>query len=113
MKEIKAVVDPGMLHRVMDALHALPHFPGVTVSDAQGQGRGEGAGGKYVPGGNALAFTRQMKLEIFCTDQECDQIVDAIRKAAHVGQAGRGIIRVLSLERVLRVSTSEENDNAV
>lgn len=45
MKEIKAIIQPHMLTRVMDALHALPHFPGVTVSDCQGQGRGRGAGG--------------------------------------------------------------------
>jgi nitrogen regulatory protein P-II 1 len=47
MKEIKAIIQPHMLGKVMDALHALPHFPGATVSDCQGQGRGRGTGGHF------------------------------------------------------------------
>ena len=49
MKEIKAIIQPHVLTRVMEALHSLPHFPGVTVNDCQGQGRGRGSGGSYLP----------------------------------------------------------------
>jgi nitrogen regulatory protein PII len=38
MKEIKAIIQPHMLTKVMEALHALPHFPGITISDCRGQG---------------------------------------------------------------------------
>ena len=45
MKEITAIIQPHTVSRVMRALYALPHFPGVTLLDAHGQGRGRGAGG--------------------------------------------------------------------
>ncbi len=45
MKEIKAIIHPHMLDKAMEARHYLPHFPGVTVSDCQGRGRGPGPSG--------------------------------------------------------------------
>lgn len=40
MKEIKATLQPHAVSRVVRALHGLPHFPGLTLADAIGQGRG-------------------------------------------------------------------------
>ncbi len=65
MKEIKAIIRPHMLTRVMQALHALPHFPGVTVSDCQGQGRGRGSGGGYEATEETICFAKMTKLELF------------------------------------------------
>ena len=47
MREIKAILQPHVVSRVVRALHALPHFPGLTMSDARGQGRGRGEGGSF------------------------------------------------------------------
>jgi len=113
MKEIKAIIDPGMLYRVMDALHNQPHFPGVTVSDAQGQGRGRGPGHRYVSTGNALAFSRKLRLEIACSDSMCADLVSVIRKAAHIADAGHGVIIVNNIDNVIRLSSGEEQDDAV
>jgi nitrogen regulatory protein P-II 1 len=113
MKEIKAIIDTGFLYQVMEALHALPHFPGATISDAQGQGRGRGEGGKHVSYGDPLSFRKKIKLEICCADAAVDQYVSAIHKAAHHGRAGHGIIMVRDLTRVLRISTGQEQDEAV
>jgi nitrogen regulatory protein P-II 1 len=113
MKEIKAIIDPSFIYHVMVALHALPRFPGVTISDAQGQGRGEGADGKHVSYGDPLSFKKKVKLELFCADDECDLYVDTILKASHSKAHGKGIIRVTNLERVVRISSGEEGDNAV
>lgn len=113
MKEIRAIIDPEMLSRVMRALHALAHFPGVTISDAQGQGRGEGEGGRYVSQGASWAFARKVRLEIYCTDAQCDALVQLIRTAAHEGQLGHGIIAVSDLNRVIRIVGGEEQDAAL
>lgn len=40
MKEIKAILQPHALDRVVAALHRLPHFPRLAVRDRQGQGHG-------------------------------------------------------------------------
>jgi nitrogen regulatory protein P-II 1 len=113
MKKIEAIIDPEMLSRVISALHALEHFPGVTVSDAQGQGRGEGPGGKYVPHGPSWAFAKKTRLEILCTDADCDRLVDIISTAARLGEATHGIIAVMALEHVVRTRTGQQKDEAL
>ena len=112
MKEIKAIIQPHTLGTVMAALHEVPHFPGVTVSDCQGQGRGRGAGGRFVPTDENIFFGKRVKLEIFCDDAICDQLVSLIQKNSHTGNPGDGIIMVVDLDRVVRVRTGQEQSEA-
>jgi nitrogen regulatory protein P-II 1 len=113
MKEIKAIIQPHMLSKVMSALHALPHFPGATVSDCQGQGRGHGKGGHFEATADTIFFSKKVKLEIFCGDAICDELVEIIQLAAHTGNHGDGIIMVADLPRVVRIRTGEEQSDAV
>lgn len=113
MKEIKAIIQPHMLHKVMDALHALHHFPGVTLSDCLGQGRGSGPGGQYVATEQTIGFAKLTKLEMFCSDAVCDELVRVIQQAAHTGNPGDGVVMVAELVRVVRVRTGQEQDEAV
>lgn len=41
MKEIKAFIQPFMLGKVTKALEEIPEFPGLSVSDVRGFGRGK------------------------------------------------------------------------
>jgi len=113
MKGIKAIFQPHMLHKVMDALHALQHFPGVTVSDCLGQGRGLGAGGQYVATEQTIAFAQLTKLEMFCSEAACDELVHVIQQAAHTGNPGDGVIIVADLPRVVRIRTGQAQNEAV
>lgn len=113
MKEIKALIRPHMLAKVMDALHGLPRFPGVTVSDCQGQGRGRGSAGRYEATEETIYFAKMTKLELFCADEICDGIVQAIRQAAHTGSPDDGVIAVMDLLRVVSIRTGEEQEKAV
>lgn len=113
MKEIKAIIRPHMFNTVMEALHVLPHFPGVTVSECQGQGRGRGTGGKFVATEQTIFFDKMVKLEILCADSVCDELVDAIQQTAHTGNPGDGVIMVAELPRVVRIRTGQEQDDAV
>ena len=113
MKEIKAIIQPHILSRVLEALHELPHFPGVTVSDCQGQGRGRGKGGQFEASEATIYFAKKTKLEVFCDDAVCDEIVKLIQQAAHTGNAGDGVIMVADLPRVVRVRTGQEQNDAV
>ena len=113
MKEIKAIIQPHMLQRVMAALHELPHFPGVTVSDCQGQGRGHGTGGHFEATTESVFFTKKLKLEMFCADAIADELVALIQRTAHTGNQGDGVIMVADLTRVTRIRTGQEQDDAV
>ena len=113
MKEIKAIIQPHMLMKVMQALHALPHFPGVTVSDCQGQGRGRGTGGQFQATQESVFFTKKLKLEMFCADAIADELIALIQRNAHTGNPGDGVIMVADLPRVVRIRTGQEQDEAL
>lgn len=112
MKEIKAIIQPNMLRHVINALHALPHFTGVTVSDCKGQGRGGGAN-EPPPAEQVLDFAPKTKLELFCDDEHVEPLVETIRNAAHTGRPGDGIIMVADLPLVVRIRAGERQERAV
>ncbi|HMO83591.1 MAG TPA: P-II family nitrogen regulator [Lacipirellulaceae bacterium] len=112
MKEIKAVIQPHMLERVLHALQSLPHFSGATVSDCRGHGRGGGAGEKP-PGEDLFYLAPKIKLEIFCGDADAEKLVTTIATAARTGNPGDGIIIVVEAPLVVRVRTGERQELAV
>jgi nitrogen regulatory protein P-II 1 len=113
VKEIKAIIQPHMLSRVMRALHALPHFPGVTVTPARGQGRGRGAGGAFKVTEDGIDYHNKVALDVYCSEAVAAEIADAIRRAAHTGLEGDGLIVVADVERVIRIRTGESQEQAV
>jgi nitrogen regulatory protein P-II 1 len=113
MKEIKASIQPHMLGRVMQALHALPHFPGVTILDAAGQGRGRGAGGAYRVTEEEIFFHQRKRIEVVCADELAATIVEAIQKSAHTGHPGDGLIVVTNIHEAVRIRTGEQGHAAV
>ena len=113
MKEIKAILQPHIVSRVVRALHELPHFPGFTLSDARGQGRGRGAGGSFKLTEDDIDYHRKVILEVVCADDLAASIAETIRQAAHTGNKGDGIILVSELREVIRIRSGEKQDQAV
>ena len=114
MKEITAIIQPHTLARVIEALHALPHFPGVTVlDDAHGHGRGRGAGGAFLLTEQNIHFHRKALLLIACDDALTEPIVAAIAQHARTGNKGDGIITIKDVSRVIRIRTGETAGHAV
>jgi nitrogen regulatory protein P-II 1 len=113
MKVVTASVRPHKLAEVLDALRALPHFPGVTVSECRGQGRGRGAGGHFELTEETLFLAPTMRLELACSDDICAELVEIIRRAAHTGNPGDGIIVVAELQRVIRIRSGQDQDEAL
>ena len=113
MKDIRAIIQPFMLNKVLDALHACEHFPGLTISDCQGQGRGRGTGGHYQAEADTIFLAKKVRLDITCGDDVCDHVVDVIAKAARTGNKGDGLITVTDVAKVLRIRTGATQDDAV
>jgi nitrogen regulatory protein P-II 1 len=113
MKEIKAIIQPHMLSKVIRELHELPHFPGFTVSDVRGQGRGRGAGGAFKVTEDSIDYHRKLQLCIVCADEAQARITDAIQRAAHTGNPGDGIIIVSEMCEVIRIRSGEKQEQAV
>lgn len=113
MKQIKAILHPNALPRVIRALHELPRFPGLTVFDAVGQGRGHGAGGTFVLTEENLFFHHKKVVEIIAEDDLAHRIVATIREAAHTGNKGDGLVVVTDILETLRIGSGATQNDAV
>lgn len=114
MKEITAIIQPHTLSRVVEALHALPHFPGFTVLEqVLGQGRGRGKGGAFLLTELNINFHKKTLLLIACDDALADSIIAIIASHARTGNTGDGIIMIKDVARVIRIRTGETAGQAV
>lgn len=109
MKEIKAIIRPERLSVVLQALHAMPRLPGVTVSHVRGFGRRLPAD----PDGEAFDAVDMAKLEIVVPAALANDVVSAIERAAHTGRFGDGKIFTVAVEGAVRVRSGERNVGAL
>ena len=54
-----------------------------------------------------------MKIEVVTTAEDAERAVEAIMNTAQTGKIGDGKIFVYDVERVIRIRTGEENEDAV
>lgn len=113
MKEVKAIIQPFMLNKVVDALMQIEGLPGLTVSEVRGFGKtkAEEATTKFVSSG--FAYAVKTKLEIMVPDHMVDLVVDTIQKAAHTGRIGDGKIFVIDVEQAIKIRTGERGEMAL
>jgi nitrogen regulatory protein PII len=112
MKLITAIVKPFKLDDVKDALKAAG-VTGMTVSEVRGFGRQGGHTETYRGAEYQIDFVPKMAVEIVCDDATADSVVDTIKAAAATGKIGDGKIWVSDVERLVRIRTGEEGDDAV
>ena len=113
MKQVKAIIQPHMIERVINALHELPHFPGMTIFEVSGQGRGLGEGGAYMPTEETIFYESRKVIEIVCGDEVAESIAETIRNAARTGTRGDGLIVLTDIGNVIRIRTGECQEKAV
>jgi len=99
MKEIKAFIQPFMLHRVLDALHEIEGVPAVTISEVRGVSLKRHEYSQVV----------RSRLEIMVADDLVDKVLDAIQTHAHTGKPGDGRIFVIPIETTVAIRTGERN----
>jgi nitrogen regulatory protein PII len=113
MKMVVAYVKSFMAPQVIDALHALPELTGATFSTVQGFGRGRAKGSKAAAEGEFFGTRPKVRVEALVPDALVAQVVAAITTAAHTGNPGDGKICVIPVEYVVRIRTSEVDEQAV
>jgi len=112
MKKIEAVIKPFKLDDVREALSELG-VTGMTVIEVKGFGRQKGHTELYRGAEYVVDFLPKVKLEIVVKDDLVDRCVEVIAGAARTGKIGDGKIFITSVERVVRIRTGEENDDAI
>lgn len=112
MKKIEAVVKPFKLEDVKDALTEID-VTGMTVSEVKGYGRQQGHSELYRGAEYVVDFLPKVKIEVVVKDDDVEKAVSAIVEAARTGKIGDGKIFVSPVEKIIRIRTSEENEDAV
>ncbi len=113
MKKIEAVIKPFKLEEVKEALIEAG-IEGMTISEVKGYGRQQGHSELYRGAEYVVDFIPKVKLEIYVSSQEyADITVNTIKEAAKTGKIGDGKIFVSDVERVVRIRTDEENEEAL
>jgi len=112
MREIKAYIQPFMLQKVTDALRKI-HVHGMSVSELKGFGREKDESYPHHAGDAVVEFTPKVKIEIVCSDEDCDTIVNTIRETAHTGRRGDGKIFISGIEKAISIRTGDKGDSAI
>ncbi|MEW5008518.1 MAG: P-II family nitrogen regulator [Cycloclasticus sp.] len=112
MKLVTAVLKPFKLDDVREALSDIG-VSGITVTEVKGFGRQKGHTELYRGSEYVVDFLPKVKVEIALSDDQVEQAVDAIIKAANTGKIGDGKIFVTTLEKVVRIRTGETGAEAL
>ena len=112
MKKIEAIIKPFKLDDVREALSYVG-ITGMTVSEVKGFGRQKGHTELYRGAEYMVDFLPKVKLDIVLTDEDVDRAIEVIVKTAQTGKIGDGKIFVTDVERVIRIRTAEEDEEAI
>jgi nitrogen regulatory protein P-II 1 len=86
---------------------------GMTVTEVKGFGRQKGHTELYRGAEYNVDFLPKVKVELIVTNEQVERCIEAIMNTAQTGKIGDGKIFVFDVERVIRIRTGEENEDAV
>ena len=112
MKRITAIIKPYKLDDVRESLSANG-IAGMTVSEVKGFGRQKGHTELYRGAEYVIDFLPKIKLEVVVPETQVETCIEAIQSAARTGKIGDGKIFIEAVERVIRIRTGEEDDQAL
>jgi nitrogen regulatory protein PII len=112
MKLIQSIIRPHRLQYVKEALSEIG-IAGLTVTDVRGAGRQKGQVERYRGTEYNINLLAKCKIEVAVTDDQCEEVIQAIRKSAFSGEIGDGKIFILPLEDAMRIRTGERGEDSL
>lgn len=112
MKKIEVIIKPFKLEDVKDAL-VEAGITGMSVYDVKGYGRQQGHSELYRGAEYVVDFLPKIKLELIVSDEDVDNTIKVITESAKTGKIGDGKIFVSSIEKIVRIRTGEEDEEAI
>ena len=91
-----------------DALEKLS-IPGMTVTEVRGHGRQKGHTAIYRGKEYNVSLLPKVEIEVVVTEEQVEEVVQAITRAARTGEIGDGRIFVIPVERAYNIRTGERD----
>ncbi|MFO0982222.1 MAG: P-II family nitrogen regulator [Planctomycetota bacterium] len=114
MKEIKAIIKPDLLEKVVHELRSHADLPGATICEVSAFGRERASdttkGQSATLGG--FGYQRMIKLEIVVPDHIADSVRDLIATHARTGQPGDGLVFSIPVESGVRIRSGKPLDGS-
>ncbi len=109
MLKIEAIVRNSVLHEIQDNLAkiGIPTFSSYQVQITGIHKAHEGVKNK------SSDFIPKIKIEILCTDENEEKIVNIIQKTATTGEKGDGIVFTYSLDKLVKIKTAQTGTDAL
>ncbi|MDA8442205.1 MAG: P-II family nitrogen regulator [Peptococcaceae bacterium] len=112
MKKIEAIIRPGKLDDVKNALCKYG-VTGLTVTQVIGCGHQKGHTEVYRGVEYTIYLLPKVKIEIVVNDEHAESAIQVISDAARTGEIGDGKIFVSNVENAIRIRTDERGDHAL
>ena len=112
MQKIEAIIKPFKVDDVREALSEIG-ITGMTVTEGKGFGRQKGHTELYRGAEYVVDFLPKVKIEIVVADADCDRSIEAITSATRTGRIGDGKIFVAPIQKVIRIRTGEQDEDAL
>ncbi|MEW6423487.1 MAG: P-II family nitrogen regulator [Bacillota bacterium] len=112
MTKVECILRPGKLEDVKDALGKFG-IHGMTVTQVIGCGLQKGRTEVYRGTEYSINLLPKIKVEIVIRDQDVDQVVSIITRAARTGEIGDGKIFIYPVADAVRIRTGETGENAI
>lgn len=112
MTKVEAIIRPGKLDDVKDALDELG-VKGITVMNVMGAGKQRGRTQYYRGQEYVVNLLDKTKIETVVADDRVEDVIAAISKAAFTGEIGDGKIFLSKVDEVVRIRTGERGEIAL
>ncbi|MFA4029855.1 MAG: hypothetical protein GDYSWBUE_001164 [Candidatus Fervidibacterota bacterium] len=112
MKMIHAIIRPHKLHEVKEALEEIG-ITGMTVIEVRGAGKQRGLVERYRGAEYTIDLISKVKLEVVVRDEQVEEAIEAIIRAARTGEIGDGKIFITPVEEAIRVRTGDRGTDAI
>ena len=112
MKLVVAIIKPFKLDEVKEALRSIG-VNGLTTTDVQGFGRQRGHTEVYRGAEYEVDLVPKIRLEVLCEDEDAEDLIDVMVKAAQTGRIGDGKVWCVPVDVVVRVRTGERGPGAL
>ncbi|MBS1851642.1 MAG: P-II family nitrogen regulator [Acidobacteria bacterium] len=106
MIKVEAIVRPSQLEAVKTALIDVG-VDGMTISDVRGHGRQKGHTEVYRGREYTVDLLPKNKIELVLRDDQVEEAVNAILKAAATGKIGDGKIFLSKVDDAIRIRNQE------
>lgn len=99
-KKVIAILQCSVLEKVESALEEIG-VPGISVTYIKGYG-------DYANFFKSPPLVKHARIEIFTDEKKADLVASTIMQSAHTGLQGDGLVAVLPVEHIYRITSQTE-----